>query len=181
MSKLHLEYLSPASLKEISAVENKYKISYYSNKIKQDDFVQFYDKSNEQLRSPVFKVDAVRDGHLELTKLNKYWVSWITGNYADEGCTNPPFKYWLTGQGQRRENLPQTFPGTNDEKDDCTLCAMIHASTEDEIWVVVKKHFPDYEKRFIELRYEHQVPNDRFPGFLEEETFLVELEKQTTR
>lgn len=87
--------------------------------------------------------------------MNRYWVSWWSGNYADEGCTNPPFQYWITGQRNREDP----------KKDDCSICAMIDASDEEEIWENISKYFPDFEQRFCELTSPDAVPGDRFPDF----------------
>lgn len=97
--------------------------------------------------------------------MKRYWVSWISGYYADEGCTEPPFKVWISGQMDRRSNLPKKFEGTDNPKDDCTLCAVIDAESPEAIWKAVEKHFPDYEERFINEKDSDYVPGDRFPGF----------------
>lgn len=94
----------------------------------------------------------------------RFWVSWISGNYADEGCTAPPFQFWRTGQMERRTHLPQVFDDQT-VKDDCTLCAVIDAESEEEIWPVIAKHFPDYAQRFCAPRADDYQPGDRFPGF----------------
>lgn len=97
--------------------------------------------------------------------MNRYWVSWISGYYSDEGCSKPPFKVWISGQMERRSGHPSKFEGTENEKDDCTICSMIDAHSEEEIWEAVKKYFPDYAPRFIEPRASDAKPGDRFPGF----------------
>lgn len=96
--------------------------------------------------------------------MTRYWVSWTTGNYIDEGCTAPPFQFWLSAQSARRAHLPQTWPD-GEEKDDCSLCAMIDAPNEEAIWTVIAKHFPDYEQRFISERADDAKPGDRFLDF----------------
>lgn len=98
--------------------------------------------------------------------MKRYWVSWISGYYEDEGCTAPPYQVWISGQMDRRSGLPKKFKGKNGgEKDDCTICAVIDANSEDEIWDSVHKHFPDYEERFINEVEPDYEPGDRFPGF----------------
>lgn len=78
---------------------------------------------------------------------NRYWVSWWSGYYDDEGCTEPLFQIWISGQRNRVKD------GKIDNKrNECSICAVIDAESEDEIWEVVKKHFPDMEERFCELR-----------------------------
>ncbi len=88
----------------------------------------------------------------------RFWASWYSGNYADEGCTKPPFKFWVSGQASRRQEFPQTFSDGR-EKDDCTICASIDANNEEDVWKLVSKHFPDYNQRFI-----NRVDNDWAPG-----------------
>lgn len=85
----------------------------------------------------------------------RYWVSWWSGYYADEGCTKPPFQVWVSG----------TRPRLNDEKrDDCSICAVIDAESASEVETIVAHHFPDYEMRFIEFKdADWQPPADRFP------------------
>jgi len=86
----------------------------------------------------------------------RYWASWWSGNYADEGCTAPPFEFWVSGQRERRDG---------GEKDDCSICAVIDAEDEDAVEGLIKNHFPDYEMRFCELRASDFFPSpDRFPG-----------------
>ena len=85
--------------------------------------------------------------------MKRYWVSWISGDYEDEGCTTPPFKVWITGYRGR--------VGTND-RDDCTICAVIDSEDEDSIWELIGKHFPDYEERFIDERSLDWNPGERF-------------------
>lgn len=103
--------------------------------------------------------------------MKRFWVSWISGYYGDEGCTTPPFQVWISGHMDRRSGLPTEFE-TGNPKDDCTICAVIDANSEDEIWPVIAKHFPDYEQRFCEERKIDYIPGDRFPDF-ENKTSLV--------
>ena len=87
--------------------------------------------------------------------MTRYWVGWISGNYADEGCTAPPFKFWQTGV---------TDHPTDPERDHLTLCAVIDAESEAEAWALVGQHFPDYQQRFISVRASDYRPSpDRFP------------------
>lgn len=114
--------------------------------------------------------------------MNRYWVSWWSGNYEDEGCTNPPFQFWLTGQRERplyglgvtvynnlieQELSEEEFDKFIDEhgKDECSFCAMVDADNEKEIWAVIKHHFPDYEERFCEHVARSKTPGDRFGDF----------------
>lgn len=88
--------------------------------------------------------------------MTRYWVSWWSGNYADEGCTKPPFQYWNSGERPRADD---------DEKTDCSLCAVIDAPIEAVVWAAIAKYFPDMEERFCERRPSNWQPGDRFPGF----------------
>jgi hypothetical protein len=103
----------------------------------------------------------------------RFWVSWISGNYFDEGCTHPPIQYWLSGQMDRRAHLPQK-DSNGEEKDDCTLCAVIDAESEDEVWQNIAKYFPDYAERFIEERAPDYEPGDRFLSFENRTRFNTE-------
>ena len=89
--------------------------------------------------------------------VNRYWVSWWSGLYEDEGCSKPPFQVWVSGYRERRS-------GAKDQ-DECSMCAVIESDSKDEIWEVVEKYYPDYEERFCEERESDFVPGDRFPGF----------------
>jgi hypothetical protein len=88
--------------------------------------------------------------------MNRYWVSWYSGYYADEGCTEPPFQVWISGYHKRPDSK---------ERDDCIICALIDAPSENDIWYIVAKYFPDYQERFCEKRDKDYIPGDRFPGF----------------
>ena len=102
--------------------------------------------------------------------MKTFWVSWYSGNYADEGCTKPPFKFWVSGQRDRvkygltaaqyDEYRAIEFEEAADlyldehSRDDCTLCATIVAVDEVAVWDIVRQHFPDYQQRFCEERGE---------------------------
>jgi hypothetical protein len=108
----------------------------------------------------------------------RFWVCWWSGNYKDEGCTVPPFKVWVTDHRERPENglvgeelaeyieLPN--PEANKaylrdfERDECSLVAVIDAKSEDAVWLLVKKHFPDFKERFCVLRDRDFVPGNKF-------------------
>lgn len=91
--------------------------------------------------------------------MKRYWVSWWSGYYEDEGCSQPPFQMWISGQRDRVNSDPDS------ERDEASCCAVIDANSEAEIWAVVAKHFPDYEQRFCTEREDDFKPGDRFPGF----------------
>ena len=123
--------------------------------------------------------------------MKRYWISWYSGGYSDEGCTEPPFKYWWTGSRARPKHgltaeqyIQYTLLKTEDEqfafldkheRSTGTACAMVEAESKEEIWPVIKKYFPDYEYRFCEeLESGSARPNDRFPGFDETRISLYE-------
>lgn len=87
-------------------------------------------------------------------QLNRFWVSWWSGNYASEGCTAPPFQVWCTGSRDRA-----------DGRDEESYCAVIDAPSEAVIWRGIEKHYPDYEPRFCTPREPDWTPNDRFQNF----------------
>lgn len=87
--------------------------------------------------------------------MNRYWVSWWSGYYESEGCTAPPFQVWTSGERSRLEGFGE----------DLSICAVIDADNEEQIEASIKKHFPDYEMRFIEKRNIDYVPGSRFPNF----------------
>lgn len=95
--------------------------------------------------------------------IHRYWVSWWSGYYISEGCTEPPFKVWISGSKERQDGS---------QKDDLSICAVIDAENENEIWQVVKKHFPDYKGRFCIEKPDDFSPGDRFPDFDENKTRL---------
>lgn len=109
--------------------------------------------------------------------MNRYWISWYSGNYADEGCTSPPFEHWVTGQRDRPQygltdeqyKKFDTLRGAAKDsyldkhaRDDCTICAIIDAVDEDAAWKQVKTHFPDFVPRFVEIKEADWRPGQRF-------------------
>lgn len=100
--------------------------------------------------------------------MKRFWVSWFSGGYEDEGCVGePPFTYWWSGQRERpnhgltEEQYAQYLEMDDDEGDEFldkhgrstgTAVACVDAESEEEIWAVIAKYFPDYEQRFIEER-----------------------------
>jgi hypothetical protein len=85
-------------------------------------------------------------------RMTRYWVSWWSGYYLDEGCTKPPFQSWISGQ-------------RDGPRDECSFCAVIDADSESEILDCIRHHFPDYELRFCNPKPDDYEPGDRFPGF----------------
>ena len=112
--------------------------------------------------------------------MKRYWVSWWSGYYADEGCRKPPFQIWISGSRDRpndglsEENLRLSKFISNEmdyykyiaenRRDDQSICAVIDAEDEKEIWEAVKLYFPDYKERFCEEQKPDFVPSDRFPN-----------------
>jgi hypothetical protein len=86
--------------------------------------------------------------------MTRYWVSWWSGNYEDEGCTKPPFQFWVSGQRER---------GMDEDRDEESICAVIDSESSEDIESLIAKHFPDYEMRFCEERASDWEPGDRFP------------------
>jgi len=113
--------------------------------------------------------------------MKRYWISWYSGYYEDEGCSEPPFQVWISGSRERPNH------GLSDEKyaeylkiededegyefidkhgrDTATICAMVEAESVDEIWQVVGKYFPDHKERFCEEQEDGAVTGDRFGNF----------------
>lgn len=87
--------------------------------------------------------------------MKRYWVSWFSGYYEDEGCTKPPFQVWISGYRDRPKS----------DRDECIICAVIDANSEKQIWEAVKKHFPDFKERFCEQKDVDYKPSGRFQNF----------------
>jgi hypothetical protein len=85
----------------------------------------------------------------------KFWVSWWSGYYEDEGCTAPSFQIFISGYRDR---------GTDDGRDECSICAWVQAESEEAVIAVIAEHFPDYEMRFCSPVEDEWKPNNRFPG-----------------
>lgn len=92
----------------------------------------------------------------------RFWVSWWSGYYEDEGCTQPPFQLWISGERSRADDLTEI-----------SIVSVIDAESEEQIWGAVKKHFPDMQPRFCEQTAPDYKPGKRFPGF-ENRTSLFE-------
>ena len=102
----------------------------------------------------------------------RFWVSWWSGNYADEGCTKPPFDSWCSGMRDRAD----TEKNGRDEESYCAVIDTDDKSAEARIIATIKKHFPDAAMRFIEPKAKDWKPGDRFPGFDEKLTKLTKRE-----
>lgn len=95
---------------------------------------------------------------MQATKLlDRYWVSWWSGYYENEGCSEPPFQIWVTGSRDRKQ----------DDKDEQSFCAVIDAGSEHQIRAAIRKYFPDYEMRFCNLVESTWTPeaSGRFPNY----------------
>lgn len=93
--------------------------------------------------------------------MSRFWVSWWSSNHIDDGCTAPPVQYWVSGERARDDDCRDY---------DQSMCAVIDAKSEADIWAMVKRHFPDYEARFCNLVAPDFEPSNRFPGFTGERT-----------
>jgi hypothetical protein len=90
-------------------------------------------------------------------KMKRYWVSWESAYTINVGCTEPHFQVWESGFFENAQG-----------KEILTLCAVLDADSEDQIWAAIKRHYPDYKGRFIGQRaddWNPSGPNSRFPGF----------------
>ena len=117
-----------------------------------------------------------------------WWVSWYSGCYEDEGCLEHPFQVWYTGQRSRpkyglSDEHYETYKSIEDEdeannfvdehgKSDGTVCALLSASSEDEIWKAIAHYFPDFQSRFCDITESAEL-SDRFPNS-ENRTMLYE-------
>ncbi len=116
--------------------------------------------------------------------MTRYWASWYSGDYEDEGCTTPPFQIWYTGQADRPDNglspenlaIYEKMLGQSDGDDqdaldefldtnsrtDATICAEIVADSEEDVWELVAIHYPDYRQRFCDEMAPDQKRSSRF-------------------
>lgn len=86
--------------------------------------------------------------------MRRFWVSWWSGNYADEGCTKPPFVFMVSGSHDRNDDTG---------RDECSCCAVFDARNGSTIRRLVTKHFPDARFRFVKPEHHDFEPGDRFP------------------
>ncbi len=82
----------------------------------------------------------------------KFWASWWSGNFANEGCTEPPFHVWVSGERDRA-----------DGKDEWSICGHLAFPSEEALRESVAKHYPDCEWRFVKEVGDDFKPNNRFP------------------
>ena len=84
--------------------------------------------------------------------MRRFWVSWWSTNSMNAGCTKPPFDFWVSGERYPEDRLPEL-----------SLCAHLDGEDQAEVWQLVERHFPDYEKRFIIPKPADWTPDgDRF-------------------
>lgn len=95
--------------------------------------------------------------------VQRFWVSWWSTYEAEAGCTRPPYQLWITGYRASKGDL---------NYDECSICAVIDAESEADIWASVARYFSDYEPRFCNVKVSDWRPGDRFPGFLGETSLL---------
>lgn len=120
-----------------------------------DVFVLPHNLSGEQ-QEWYFKAEAKSNAHLAPSiTLKKFWVSWWTKYLASDGCTQPPFQMWESGMKSDEDGLYTIS----------SMVALVEASEQQEIWSVIKNHFPDYEQRMCEPVADNWKPGDRFPDF----------------
>jgi hypothetical protein len=89
-------------------------------------------------------------------ELMRYWCSWWSSMEQDKGCTEPPFQHWISGYRASQGDASY---------DECSICAVIDAESEAQVWQAVARHFPDHEQRFCNPRTADWTPGDRFRGF----------------
>jgi len=93
--------------------------------------------------------------------MNRYWCSWWSGYYLDEGCSMPPFQIWISTERARIGNPPG-----KDERTEVGICALIDSDSKDKIMESIKRHFPDFEMRFMnEHNLDFEPPEHLCPNF----------------
>ena len=118
----------------------------------------------------------------------RFWTSWWHGAYEDEGYTKPPFEYWISGyrfrpnEGMTDKQYEKYCSIENEKKqsayfdkyskNDASICAVIDATSEEEIRTEVEKYFPGCEWRFINEKEEGFDPSvgGRFNNFNNEKS-----------
>ena len=96
--------------------------------------------------------------------MTRFWVSWWTGYYEDEGCTKPPVQVWSSGFRDRDGSY---------DKSDISLCAVVDAENEDAVWGNIRQYFPDCEPRFCDRVDADWTPNTRSLEFRNETQFIA--------
>ncbi len=91
--------------------------------------------------------------------MTRFWVSWWSES-EPEMVFAVPFDYWVTGY--RCSNKPGLGAFDDGNWGSASHCALIDATSEEEIWAAIAKFFPDYEERFCEEKPSDYNPGDRF-------------------
>jgi hypothetical protein len=85
----------------------------------------------------------------------RYWVSWYGGVDGD----SRPIK---DDEGTPAWACSGSRIATH-KNDPCnTICAIIDAKNEEEVWKRVREYWPEAEERFIEEKDPNYLPGDRF-------------------
>ncbi|EGO63565.1 hypothetical protein [Acetonema longum] len=90
--------------------------------------------------------------------MKRFWASWYSGNYVDEGCTKPPFKIWIS----EYEEYEIVLRDDNSGREDCTIYAVIDIENEEMLWALVEEHYPDFRERFCIEKPLDWNPGERF-------------------
>lgn len=85
--------------------------------------------------------------------MKRYWVSWWSGEFEEDGCTPPPFRLMMFCTGHRGEDDAGQF----------SLCLLVESQSADDVWQMILRHYPDAELRFCDETAEG-LESDRFPG-----------------
>jgi len=94
----------------------------------------------------------------------RYWVTFLSGYYKDEGCSHPDFPSWILSDIKDRRLFLPHLTSDGHPKTDCVIAGLIDAFSEEELWIRVKKFFPDYEMQSIETKpAQWQPPEDTHP------------------
>lgn len=87
--------------------------------------------------------------------MNSYWVSWWSECDFPDVSTMP--ETWHTGARCGSDGSDGWFSSYS-------YCSLIVAESEEAVWDLVRKHYPDYEERFCDPRPAgYEVTSDRFP------------------
>ncbi len=93
--------------------------------------------------------------------MTRYWVAWWSGSYADDGCTKPPFPFWMMEHRPYHGNRWDAKA-----RDELALTAMVDAEDEASLWETIRRHFPDAELRWAEPKPAGWDLHDQFPQWM---------------
>jgi hypothetical protein len=86
----------------------------------------------------------------EISRFGVSWTDWAKSSHFP----NTSFQFWISGYIN------------DDNRNGFTLCAVIDAKDEGEVWKRVSKHFKRLEQRFCRKTESIEwKPGDRFPDF----------------